>query len=128
MFAGPDAGVPVEPSDGVAGDFDDEMSAQGDDGDVGTDAANAKVVRVVLAYADGAGAVCVEILGFGGELAVGAGEEEVVVDESIERRDVGGELGGAKLCLESDDLGIGISDEDGLEQLSIGVVHANHAS
>ena len=67
----------------------------------------------MLADADGAGAVGGEVLGFGGQLAVGAGEQELVGDETIERRYVGVELGGAEGGFERHDFGVVGSDEDG---------------
>jgi hypothetical protein len=77
----------------------------------------------VLPEAHGARAVRGEVLRLGAQLAVGAGEEQLVGDEQVERAHVGGELRRADARLERDDLGVGRADQHGLHRGGVGVAH-----
>ena len=85
--------------------------------------ADAQLLRLVRAEADGAGAMGLEVLRLGREPAVGAGEEELVGEEAVECRDVGGELRGAELGLERDDLRVGRAAERRLHRRDVGARH-----
>jgi hypothetical protein len=52
-----------------------------------------------------------QILRFGPELSVGAGEEEFVGDQPVQSSDVGTELCGAELFLQCDDRGVCFTDD-----------------
>ena len=56
-----------------------------------------------------------EVVGFGPQAPVGAREQQIVVDESIQPRDVRVELRPAKLGLERDDFGVRRAYEHGIE-------------
>jgi hypothetical protein len=64
-----------------------------------------------------------QVLGLGAQLPVGAGEEQVLGDERVERGDVGGELRGADARLERHDLRVGRADERRLHRREVWNAH-----
>ena len=97
-------------------DIDDKVGAQGNQGGGGAEPPDAELERGVLADTEDPGVMGAEVLGFGRELAVGAGEEQVIGDEPSERIDVGAELRRPQRGLERYDFWVIDADQNGLKR------------
>jgi hypothetical protein len=69
--------------------------------------------------------MCFEVLRFGSKLAVGSGEQQIVGDQRVERRDVRLELSDAHSRLELDHLLIWRPNEYGGHARSVEVMHVH---
>jgi hypothetical protein len=107
VLACPDARVTERAVDNRPTHFNPETRAKRSDRDIRTDSPNVKLLRFVRAKTNRTCGVCVEIRRLRSDAAIGASEQELVRDESIERRDVGVQLRVANPCFALDDLRVG---------------------
>jgi hypothetical protein len=114
-FARPYSRVAVGASNDSPGHFNGQSSEKRRDGDILSHASDAELYRLVRSKSHNTGTMCLEILGFGRELAIGTGEQKVVRNNARKRCHVAAELGRAKLRFARDDFGVWWTNENGLE-------------
>src|SRR6185295_6983304 len=93
----PDASITIVAFRRGAGDFHHQPGEQRDDGDVLPHPPDAELAGLVGAKANEARRVRLEILSFGPKPSIGAGEEQVLMNEPVERRHIRRELSDSQL-------------------------------
>src|SRR4029079_17028135 len=103
LVTGPDASITIVAFRRGAGDFHDQPGEQRDDGDVLPHPPAAELAGLVGAKANEARRVRLEILSLGPKPSIGAGEEQILMNEPVERGLIRRKLSGSQLGLEGDD-------------------------
>ena len=123
IFACPYTSIAIRSTHRITRDFDCKVCAKSRNRNVFSNPADAKLFRLVLPKANGAGAVCRKILSLGAKLSVRAGEKQVFANELVECSNVCVQLSSADSRLELGYLRIGLSEKDRLHCFEIIVRH-----
>ena len=106
FLARPYSSVAISTSRDFPRNFHNQSRTERSDRDVLPNASNAQFLRFVRAKANNSRRVGIEILCFGSELTLRAGEQKAIGDQTIESRHVRRELRRAQLGLERSDFGV----------------------
>ena len=111
VLACPDTRIAERSSNHSPSRLDRETRAQRDDGDIGADSTNAQLLRFVCAKTNRTCRMRVEVLSLRSDATIGASEQELVGNESIEGNDIRVQLRVANLCFALEDLRVARSEE-----------------
>ncbi len=112
VLAGPHPCIPKAPLHLGPADFHHQRRAEGRDRDIAPDTSNAELLDGVLTKSHLPGRMRRQVLRLRTQLTIRASEEQVVGEQSIERADIGVELGTTQCCFQGDDLGVGVAEQD----------------